>query len=259
MNGTTHWIRYTLAGQEGFGILWGETIQVHRGDLFAGAEPTGEQRALADVHVLTPCKPSKMLGLWNNFHQRAEQEGLQRPGHPLYFVKANNCFAAHRQVIQRPATYRGQVVFEGELGLVIGQRCSGVSVADAPGVIFGYTCVNDVTARDVMRLDPAFVHWTRAKSFDSFGVFGPVIATGIDPAALRVRAVLGGIEQQNYPVSDMFFSPAEIVSHLSHDMTLEAGDVIACGTSVGAGPMQDGQQIEIIIEGVGHLSNRFGT
>jgi 2-keto-4-pentenoate hydratase/2-oxohepta-3-ene-1,7-dioic acid hydratase in catechol pathway len=108
-----------------------------------------------------------------------------------------------------------------------------------------------------MRLDPAFVHWTRAKSFDSFGVFGPAIATGLDPSELRVRAVISGEERQNYPVSDMFFSPAEIVSRISHDMTLEPGDVIACGTSVGAGALNDGDTVEVVIDGVGRLVNRF--
>jgi 2-keto-4-pentenoate hydratase/2-oxohepta-3-ene-1,7-dioic acid hydratase in catechol pathway len=108
-----------------------------------------------------------------------------------------------------------------------------------------------------MRLDPAFVHWTRAKSFDSFGVFGPAIATGLDPAGLRVRAVISGAERQNYPVSDMFFSPAEIVSRISYDMTLEPGDIIACGTSVGAGALADGDTVEVAIDGVGRLINRF--
>jgi 2-keto-4-pentenoate hydratase/2-oxohepta-3-ene-1,7-dioic acid hydratase in catechol pathway len=114
-----------------------------------------------------------MIGLWNNFHERAAKEGLQRPSHPLYFLKANNCFAAHGEAIRRPPGYDGMVVFEAELGIVIGRRASCIDVATAPDAIFGYTCVNDVTARDLMRLDPAFVHWTRAKSFDSFGPFGP--------------------------------------------------------------------------------------
>ncbi len=148
------------------------------------------------------------------------------------------------------------MVFEAELGIVIGKRVSGIDVAAAPAAIFGYTCINDVTARDLMRLDPAFVHWTRAKSFDSFGPFGPVIASGLDPAGLRVRAIVAGRELQNYPVADMFFSPAEIVSHISHDMTLEPGDVIACGTSVGAGALADGDTVEVSIDGVGRLVNR---
>lgn len=253
-----HWLRFESAGSEGFGTLDGDTITEWQGDMFAAPQPTQRTHRLADVRLRMPCRPSKMIGLWNNFHERAIKEGLQRPAHPLYFLKSNNSFASHGDPIRRPAGYAGAVVFEGELGIVIGRRCAGLSVADAPAAIFGYTCVNDVTARDLMRLDPAFVHWTRAKGFDSFGVFGPVIATGLDPAGLRVRAVVAGEQKQDYAVADMFFSPHEIVSHLSQDMTIEAGDVIACGTSVGAGAMKDGDSVEIAIDGIGALVNRFG-
>jgi len=251
------WLRFGIDAAEYFGTLDGDTVTVWTGDMFANPRPTDIRYPLAAVRLLMPCRPSKMIGLWNNFHARAAKEGLHRPDHPLYFLKSNNCFAAHGDAIRRPAGYTGAVVFEAELGIVIGKRCAHVSVADAPTVIFGYTCVNDVTARDLMRLDPAFVHWTRAKGFDSFGVFGPLIATGLDPALLRVRACIDGVEHQNYPVADMFYSPAEIVSHLSADMTLEPGDVIACGTSVGAGSMPDGATIEVAIDGIGRLANRF--
>lgn len=254
----SHWLRFKTGGAEHFGTLEGDTVTLWSGDMFANPTPTQERRALADVELLTPCVPSKLIGLWNNFHERAAKEGLQRPTHPLYFLKGANCYARHGDPVRRPAGYAGMVVFEAELGIVIGRRCAGVSLAAAPDVIFGYTCVNDVTARDLMRLDPAFVHWTRAKSFDSFGVFGPVIATGLDPARLRVRALVNGEERQNYPVDDMFFSPAEIVSLISQDMTLEPGDVIACGTSVGAGPLQDGDTVEVAIDGIGRIANRFG-
>lgn len=253
----THWLRFEIAGTAHLGTLEGDTITVWEGDLFAAPQPTSRRYPLSAVRLLAPCCPGKMIGLWNNFHERAATEGLRRPEHPLYFLKSNNCCAAHGETIRRPAGYAGAVVFEAELGIVIGRRCKDVAVADAPGVIFGYTCVNDVTARDLMRLDPAFVHWTRAKGFDSFGPFGPVIATGLDPAALRVRALVNGAERQNYPVADMFFSPAEIVSRLSQDMTLEPGDLIACGTSVGAGPLQAGDRVEVCIDGIGTLGNRF--
>lgn len=253
----THWLRFETAGVEHFGTLDNDTVTAWTGDMFADPQPTSLRFALADVRVWMPCRPGKMIGLWNNFHERAVKEGLHRPEHPPYFLKSSNCFAGPGDTIFRPAGYSGVVVFEAELGIVIGRRCKALSVEDAPAAIFGYTCVNDVTARDVMRLDPAFVHWTRAKSFDTFGVFGPVIATGLDAANLRVRAVIAGEERQNYPVSDMFFSPAEIVSRISGDMTLEAGDVIACGTSVGAGPLQTGDTVEVAIDGIGRLVNRF--
>jgi 2-keto-4-pentenoate hydratase/2-oxohepta-3-ene-1,7-dioic acid hydratase in catechol pathway len=255
MTARAHWLRFEHEGVTGFGRLDGDRIEVCSGDMFAASTPTGAHLPLAAARLLTPCQPSKLIGLWNNFHERALLEGLHRPAHPLYFLKAANSFAAHGDTIRRPAGYSGQVVFEAELGIVIGRRCAAVPLADAADVIFGYTCVNDVTARDVMRTDPAFVHWTRGKSYDSFGVFGPVIATGLDPAELRVHAWLDGVEKQNYPVTDMFFSPLEIVSLLSHDMTLEVGDVIACGTSVGAGPMSSGATIEVVIDDIGRLIN----
>ncbi len=258
MTTVSHWLRFRLDGADRFGTLRGDTVTEWSGDLFAGAEATNRRHALADLRLQTPCQPSKLIGLWNNSRERAARENLPEPAHPPYFLKSPSSHAGHGETIHRPAGYHGQVVFEAELGIVIGKRCAAVSVAAAPAAIFGYTCVNDVTARDLLRLDPTFVHWTRAKSFDGFGIFGPVIASGIDPTDLRIRAVISGQERQNYPVSDMFFSPLEIVSRLSHDMTLEPGDVIACGTGIGAGPMQSGDTVEIAIDGVGRLINVFG-
>lgn len=252
------WLRFAHQGSTGFGMVDKDTIQVCSGDLFAGAKMTGERLALDAVMVLPPCQPTKMLGLWNNFSARAEVEKLQRPEHPLWFVKTNNCFMAHGEPIRRPAGYEGPVVFEGELGVVIGKACRGISEAEADSCIFGYTCVNDVTARQILRCDPSFPQWSRAKSFDTFGPFGPVIATGIEPDALSVRTLVNGEEKQSYPVADMFFRPRAIVSRLSQDMTLMPGDIIACGTSLGAGPIQEGDLVEIVIDGVGRLANRFG-
>ena len=124
--------------------------------------------------------------------------------------------------------------------------------------IFGYTCINDVTAVDLISKNQTFAQWTRAKSFDGFGAFGPVVATGLDAASLRVRTVLDGQERQNYPVSDMIFPPARLVSLLSQDMTLMPGDVIACGTSVGVGTMKNPTNtVEVSIDGVGTLGNVF--
>ena len=226
----THWIRFEKGGKAGFGTLEGDTISVHSGDLFAGAKPTGEKVALKDVKVLTPCVPSKMICLWNNFHQLAAKNDFQEPKEPLYFLKAPNAYHPAGEPIRRPPTYDGRIVYEGELGVVIGKKCFNISEAEAKDAIFGYTCVNDVTAVDLMKKFPTFDQWTRAKSFDTFGVFGPVVATGLDPMTLSIRTVLNGEERQNYPVSDMYFPPATLVSLVSRDMTLEPGDVIACGT-----------------------------
>ena len=250
-----HWIRFTHADNTQFGTLHEGWIAVCEGDMFTHPCPTGEEVALEAVTLLAPTQPSKMIGLWNNFHERASKEGLARSPHPLYFLKASNCFSANGEVIRRPAGYAGAVVFEGELGVVIGRRCAGVTVDEADAFIFGYTCVNDVTARDILKSDPSFVQWTRAKSFDTFGVFGPMISRGLDPAGLRVKTLVNGAEKQNYPVSDMFFSPQQLVSLISHDMTLYPGDIIACGTSVGVVPLTAGDRVEVVIDGVGTLAN----
>jgi ketopantoate reductase/2-keto-4-pentenoate hydratase/2-oxohepta-3-ene-1,7-dioic acid hydratase in catechol pathway len=253
-----HWIRFEHQGRTGFGTLEGETIAVHDGDIFERAEPTGATVPLAQVKVLTPCVPSKMICLWNNFHALAARLGVAEPAEPLYFLKSPSAFLAHGETIRRPKSYAGNVVYEGELGIVIGRRCSNVAEDEAAHCIFGYTCVDDVTAADIIAKDPTFAQWARAKSFDTFGVFGPVIATGLDPSGLSVRTVVDGKERQNYPVSDMIFQPHRLVSLLSRDVTLLPGDVIACGTSIGVAAMRNPENlIEVSIEGIGTLSNSF--
>jgi 2-dehydropantoate 2-reductase len=142
--------------------------------------------------------------------------------------------------------------------VVIGKKCFNISEAEAGDYIFGYTCVNDVTAVDLLRKDKSFEQWARAKSFDTFGVFGPVIATGVDPMKLSIKTILNGKERQNYPVADMFFPPHKLVAAISKDVTLMPGDIIACGTSLGAGTMGDAHNVvDIVIDGVGSLSNAF--
>lgn len=252
------WLRFERNSQTGFGTLSDSTIAVHSGDMFSSAKPTGESIELADVTILTPCTPSKMPALWNNFHQLAAKNGFLVPDEPLYFLKAPNSYHPHGAPIVRPKTYAGKILYEGELGVVIGKRCSNVSEAEAKDYIFGYTCVNDVTAVDVLRKNPSFEQWIRAKSFDTFGVFGPVITTDVDPATLVIRTVLNGIEVQNYPVADMFFPPYKLVAAVSRDMTLMPGDIISCGTSLGAGAMAEAHNVvDIVIDGVGTLSNVF--
>jgi 2-keto-4-pentenoate hydratase/2-oxohepta-3-ene-1,7-dioic acid hydratase in catechol pathway len=252
------WLRFEHNGKPEFGTLEDGAISVFQGDMFAAPTPTGQRIGLSDVRLRTPSDPSKMICLWNNFHELAAKLGAAEPDEPLYLLKAPSAFAAHGDTIRRPKSYDGKVVYEGELGIVIGKRCSHVSEAEAAAHIFGYTCVNDVTAADIINKNPTFAQWTRAKSFDTFGAFGPVIATGLDPSALRVRTILDGQERQNYPVSDMIIPPARLVSLISQDMTLLPGDLIACGTSIGVGTMKNPTNtVEVSIEGVGTLENVF--
>ena len=251
------WMRFRHGGREALGRLDGDQVQVFTGELFEAPTPTGERLPVAEVEWLIPCRPGKMIGLWNNFNAAAEKNGWTRPAEPLYFLKAASSFAAHGQAIRPPVSYDGRVMYEGELAIVIGRTATAVSVADAPSFIFGYTCANDVTALELLTRDPSFPQWTRAKSFDTFGVFGPVIETDVDLAGASVRTRVGGRERQNYPLSDMTVPPAELVSRLSHDMTLHPGDVILCGTSVGVLPMKPGTAVDVEIDGIGVLSNVY--
>lgn len=251
-----HWIGFRHEDRSGFGRLDGTRITVHEGDLFGAPTATGEILDLGAVTLDLPCRPSKLIALWNNFSALGEKLGLERPQAPLFFVKPASSYAASGATIAVPEA-AGRVLYEGELAIVIGRRTRDVSEADAPAHIFGYTCHNDVTAQAILKADPSFAQWTRSKGLDGFSPFGPVIATGLDPAGLTVRTLVNGRERQNYPVSDMIFSASQIVSGLSQGMTLEPGDVIACGTSNGSGPIPKGALVEVEIAGIGTLANRF--
>jgi len=254
----TQWIRYSANGKAGFGTLSGDTIAEHSGDMFASPKATGQTLKLVGVEVLPPSEPTKIVALWNNFRELATKLKQAIPPEPLYFIKANSSITSPNTTIKRPKAYTGKVVYEGELGIVIGKTCVNASEDEAEKAIFGYTCVNDITAAEVLFKDESFAQWTRAKSYDGFGPFGPVIATGLDPATLSVRLVLNGAERQNYKVSDMIFQPRKLVSLLSHDMTLNPGDLICCGTSIGVGTMKEPTNtMDVTIEGIGTLSNVY--
>ena len=254
----TQWLRFERNGMDGFGILDEGMIAVHEGDMFNAPSPTGERVALSSVRILAPARPSKMIALWNNFRALSRKMGVPEPAEPLFFIKAASSYADPDAIVHRPKGYDGRVVFEGELGIVIGAACRDASPDAAEAAIFGYTCVNDITASDVLQRDPGFAQWTRAKSFDGFSPFGPVIATGLRPEELVVRTVLNGAERQNYPIADMVFPVATLVSLLSRDMTLLPGDVICCGTSLGVGAMREASNtVEVIIDGIGALRNQF--
>ena len=251
------WVRFTHDGTLKFGTLDNDIVVVQSGSMFQSPVPTREVLVPADVTFLPPVDPGKIIGLANNYHALIEKAGGSVPEEPLYFIKVNTSLHQDGVPITRPKRYTGKIIFEGELGLVIGRTCRDVSSEDALACLFGCTCVNDVTAIGLLNKDPGFPQWTRSKAADTFGVIGPVIATGLDLTTLRVVTTLNGTERQNYPVTDMVFSPIELISQLSHDMTLEAGDVIACGTSVGVGSMRHDDVVTVTIGGIGSISNRF--
>ena len=252
------WCRVAVKGEPVLGRIEGDVIVLYDGELFDNPSAREEHIPLAEAEWLPPCEPRQFLGLWNNFHERQQAEGTLVPDFPLYFVKLPGSIGAHRHVIPVPDDDSHVIKFEAELGIVIGRQCFRPSASEIEAAIFGYTCVNDVTAGHVLFSNPEFPQWSRAKSWPGFGPLGPTITTGVQPDDLRVRAILDGEIRQEYPASGMIFPPRDIVGHIASEIPLFPGDVIACGTSVGAVPVQPGQDIVIDIPGIGRLENRFG-
>jgi len=258
------WFRFSEGGDQQGQIRVGcQTVESGPIQVYTGAsilDPgafSGREIGLEQARLLHPVVPSKMLCLWNNFHELAAKLGQPSPAQPLVFQKSANSFAHPGDAIRKPVSYDGKVVYEGELGIVIGAVCSNLSADDAESSIFGFTCVNDVTAMDLINADPSFQQWSRAKSCDGFGPFGPAVVQGLNWREARVRTVVSGKERQNYPVSDMIFSPPEIVRLISREVTLLPGDIISCGTSLGVLPMRPGTTVEVIVDGIGTLTNTY--
>jgi 2-keto-4-pentenoate hydratase/2-oxohepta-3-ene-1,7-dioic acid hydratase in catechol pathway len=250
------WVRFQEGDNVRFGTLEGERVRVWHGNMFEYPQRGDRTIALADVRLLTPVQPTKVIALWNNFKALGEKLNLAVPAEPLYLAKTPNSYLEPGGTIRHPGG-GAKVVFEGELGIVIGKTCKQVTERDAMAHVFGFTCANDVTVADILNRDASFAQWVRAKGFDTFCPFGPAVATGLDPARLTVRTLLNGEVRQDYPISDMRFSVAQLVSLISQDMSLLPGDIILCGTSVGVGSMKPGSTVEVEIAGVGRLTNRF--
>jgi 2-keto-4-pentenoate hydratase/2-oxohepta-3-ene-1,7-dioic acid hydratase in catechol pathway len=214
-------------------------------------EFTGERFAIGDVRLLAPILPSKVLAVGRNYAEHAKEMGHELPERPLIFLKPSTSVIGTHDVIRLPAD-SDQVEHEAELALVIGKVAKDVPREKVHEVIFGYTCANDVTARDQQRSD---VQFTRAKGYDSFCPFGPWIETTLDPGAVRVRAMVNGDTRQDGNTRDMVFDIATLVSFMSHVMTLVPGDVILTGTPAGVGRISDGDTVTIAIEGIGELTN----
>jgi 2-keto-4-pentenoate hydratase/2-oxohepta-3-ene-1,7-dioic acid hydratase in catechol pathway len=253
---TQSWARFRHDDTIRFGVVEGDHINVFTGDMFASPKPTNISVRLADVTLLAPTVPSKVVAMWNNFRALGQKLNLAIPPEPLYFLKSPNSYLNPNETIRKPAC-EGKIVYEGELGIVIGRTAQGVSEERALDHVFGYTCANDVTHAEILNRDPSFAQWVRAKGFDTFCPLGPVIATGLDPATLVVKTTLNGDVRQDFPISDMLFSVPQLVSRLSADMTLFPGDVILCGTSIGVGSMKPGSDVQVEIAGIGILRNRF--
>ena len=214
---------------------------------------TGEVYKLGDVEVLAPCEPSKVVAVGLNYAKHAGEMKEQLVGNPILFLKPPTSVIADGQSIEYPSA-SSRVDFEAELAVVIKKKCKKVSAAQGLEYVFGYTPLNDVTARDLQAADG---QWTRGKSFDTFCPIGPYIDTQYNPKGKRVQSILNGEIKQDASMDDMLFGVAELISFVSECMTLLPGDVIATGTPEGIGPMQKGDTIEIKIEGLATLKNRL--
>lgn len=236
-------------------LLEGDSLEVLDGPPWLAARPTGARVSLRDVALLEPVTPSKIVCIGRNYAAHARELGNDVPSEPLLFLKPPSSLLAPEGAIVLP-TMSERVEHEAELGLVIGKRAREVSPEHALEHIYGVTCVNDVTARDLQRRD---VQFTRAKSFDTFCPVGPWIETDVALDTLSVSARVNGSVRQRAPITQMVFSPAVLVSFISRVMTLEPGDLIATGTPEGVGPLVSGDVVEVEITGVGVLRNRVAA
>jgi len=244
-------IRYEAESTIKWGVIEGDAVREMEGDPFGHFHLTSKTTRMQEVKLLAPCLPSKIVALGLNYRDHAEEMKIALPKEPLLFLKPSTSVIGPGEAIVYPKMSK-RVDYEAELGVVIGKAAKGISEERAGEYILGYTCLNDVTARD---LQPQNGQWTTAKGFDTFAPIGPWIVTDIDPHHLDVASYLNGERRQHSNTKNLIFGPRQLVSFISRVMTLLPGDVIATGTPSGIGPMAVGDKIEVVIEGIGTLNN----
>jgi 2-keto-4-pentenoate hydratase/2-oxohepta-3-ene-1,7-dioic acid hydratase in catechol pathway len=234
------------------GILEGDRIAEIQGELWGRRERTGKSWLLNAVKLLPPSTPSKIVCVGRNYAEHAKELGNEAPKEPLIFFKPPSSIIAPEEPIVLPLISQ-RVDHEGELAIIIGRRCYQLpSDENATEYILGYTCLNDVTARDLQKLD---VQFTRAKGFDTFCPFGPILETELAPSGVTLETFVNGNRKQSGHTSEMIFSVDAIIRFIAQVMTLEPGDVIATGTPSGVGPLAAGDVVEVSISGIGTLRN----
>ncbi len=244
--------RYLYKRHIHFGVVEGDSIEELEKTPFTGIKPAGRSYPLAAVELLPPVEPSKILAVGLNYADHARELGLKLPDEPVLFSKPPSSLLPHGGEIIYPRM-SAEVDYEAELAIIIGAQCRWLSPEEAPANILGYTCANDVTARDLQRLDG---QWTRAKGFDTFCPLGPFISTDEDVCGRRIELRLNGQLRQSSSTDHMIFSCFRLVSFISQVMTLYPGDVILTGTPPGVGQLRVGDEVEVEIEGLEVLRNR---
>ena len=245
-------VRFLAQGRPAWGIVNGDEISELDGDFFSPFKTRKAGYVFSQVKLLPPCNPSKVVAVGLNYRDHAHELGLAIPEEPVIFLKPATTIIGPGESVIYPGT-SSRVDYEAELGVVVKDRTRNISPEEAPDHILGYTCANDITARDLQKKDG---QWTRAKSFDTFCPVGPWIESDLDPGDLLIQSYLNGERRQSSRTSELIFNVHELVSFISGIMTLEQGDLIITGTPAGIGPMKPGDEIEVRIEGIGSLKNR---
>lgn len=245
--------RFSTDDGMSFGVVEENTVAAIAAHPFGDLTFTGQRFPLADVRLLAPILPSKVIAIGKNYAAHAQEMGGEPPAEPMLFSKPSTAVIGPGEAITYPQKLSERVDFEGELALVIGRMCREVPASRAADVILGYTCANDVTARDLQARDG---QWTRAKGFDTFCPIGPWIETEADPADLAVSTTVNGEVRQDARTSLLLHGVPALVEYVSQVMTLLPGDVILTGTPAGVGPLEIGDEVTVTVDGVGSLTNR---
>ncbi|MCO6007457.1 fumarylacetoacetate hydrolase family protein [Actinoallomurus purpureus] len=244
--------RFTKDGGLSFGVVEDdETIATIAAHPFGEIQLTGERQPLADVRLTAPILPSKVVAIGKNYAEHAREMGGEPPAEPVLFMKPSTAVIGHRETIAYPSLSE-RVDFEGELAVVIGRLCRDVPASRAADVILGYTCANDVTARDLQQRDG---QWTRGKGFDTFCPLGPWIETDLDPSDLAITTTVNGETRQSSRTKELLHGVPTLIEYVTQVMTLLPGDVILTGTPEGVGPLEVDDEVSVTIENIGTLSN----
>jgi 2-keto-4-pentenoate hydratase/2-oxohepta-3-ene-1,7-dioic acid hydratase in catechol pathway len=245
-------VRYRLGHDIAYGLVRDQTVHHLASDLWAQPRLGPAVASLEEVALLAPCQPTKVIAIGRNYAAHAAEHGAQVPAEPLFFLEPPSAVIGPGAAILYPNHLSQRVEHEAELAVVIGRQARQVQREEASAFIWGYTCANDITARDLQRRDG---QWTRGKGFDTFCPLGPWIVPNLDTSDLRVRCRVNGELRQDGRTRDMIFSIEELIAYVSAVMTLEPGDVLLTGTPAGVGPLLPGDRVVVEIEGIGTLEN----
>lgn len=243
--------RYNADGEQKYGLVESHHVKEIVPNPFENYEETGDSLPFSEIRFLPPVLPSKIVAVGINYKEHAKEMKHEVPSEPVIFLKPPSAVIGSQDPIRYPKL-SGRIDYEGELAVVMKKRAKDISPEDVPGYVLGYTCFNDVTARDLQKKDG---QWSRAKGFDSFSPLGPWVVSDLDTANVQVETYLNGELKQRGRTSDMIFDVPTLVSFISRVMTLEPGDVITTGTPPGIGPMKPGDVVDVCIEGIGILRN----